>query len=375
MNSGARLRNLHLARALAERCSVTLLQISQPGEQTVPNDQAAVFDECLAVSKGRSYTPATILKGLLGPTPLTVLNYTSPEVSDALANLFQTQQFDSVQLESSHLFSYLRLIRAAPAHPPVLLDWHNIESELMTRYAAETRSLPKKLIGYRTAALLRKLEGRLVTSCDHHTVVSEREQQKLLHLDPAAQVTVIPNGVDVKAFALPESPGTAENLLFVGSMDYHANIDAVTWFTKTAWPAISQRHPQLHFTIVGRSPDPTVKMLASDRVHVTGTVEDVRPFYANALAVMVPLRVGGGTRLKILEAMAMGVPVISTNLGAEGILAHDGEDMLLADSPGEMAAALDRIMSQPALRQKLVASARQLVSEQYDWSSIGSTLF
>jgi glycosyltransferase involved in cell wall biosynthesis len=286
-----------------------------------------------------------------------------------------TQQFDSVQLESSHLFSYLQLIHAAPSHPPVLLDWHNIESELMTRYASETKSLPKKLIAYRTATLLGKLEARLIRRCQYHTVVSEREQQKLLSQDPGAQVTVIPNGVDAKAFTPRQSVNNAENLLFVGSMDYHANIDAVTWFTKTAWPIISERRPHLHFTILGRSPDPAVRSLASDKVHVTGTVEDVRPFYANAVAVMVPLRVGGGTRLKILEAMAMGVPVISTTLGAEGILAHDGEDILFADSAEAMADALDRMLSQPLLRQRLIASARRLVSEHYDWSSIGDRLF
>ena len=102
-------------------------------------------------------------------------------------------------------------------------------------------------------------------------------------------------------------------------MDYHANIDAVTWFSRTAWPEIAPKHPDLHFTIVGRDPAPAVRALASDRIHVTGTVDDVRPFYASAVAAVVPIRSGSGTRLKILEAMAAGVPVISTRLGAEGI--------------------------------------------------------
>ena len=375
VNSGARLRNLYLAGALAERCSVTLLQIIQPDEHIVQEGQSAVFEQCLAIEKGRSYTPRNILKGLLGPTPLTVLNYSSPEISSVLANLLQANRFDSIQLESSHLSSYLGVIRAMRPQPPVLLDWHNIESELMSRYAAQTPNLPRKLIGHRTATLLRKLEARLLSGCDCHTVVSERERQKLLQQDPTVQVSVIPNGVDVEAFVPPNTQDRAQQLLFVGSMDYHANVDAVTWFVKSAWPLISRQHPQLVFKIVGRSPTLAVRTLASDRVHITGTVDDVRPLYSKALAVIVPLRVGGGARLKILEAMAMGVPVISTALGAEGISVHDGENILLADLPEEMAFALHRIVSQPALRQALISSARRLVLEHYDWSSIGHRLF
>src|SRR6202034_3746319 len=112
-------------------------------------------------------------------------------------------------------------------------------------------------------------------------------------------------------------------ILFVGSMDYHANIDAMTWFTRTAWPEIARARADLRLVIVGRDPAPEVRALASDRIRVTGTVEDVRPYYASALAAVVPLRSGSGTRLKIFEAMAAGVPIVSTRLGAEGIDAQN----------------------------------------------------
>jgi polysaccharide biosynthesis protein PslH len=164
--------------------------------------------------------------------------------------------------------------------------------------------------------------------------------------------------------------------LFVGSMDYHANSDAVLWFVNNIWGAIEKAFPDLNFTIVGRSPAKEIRDLATDRIRVTGTVEDVRPFYEQALAVIVPLRVGGGTRLKILEAMAMGVPVISTTIGAEGIEAQNGEEILLADSVEEMISALRVVMSNGGARREAVAQAgRRLVAAKYDWDSIAARLY
>jgi len=158
-------------------------------------------------------------------------------------------------------------------------------------------------------------------------------------------------------------------------MDYHANIDAVTWFSRAAWPEIARNHPDIHFMIVGRDPAPEVRALTSDRIHVTGTVDDVRPFYASAVAAVVPLRSGSGTRLKILEAMAAGIPVVSTRMGAEGIEAEDDVHLLLADSGPEIAAAVRRVASSAETRTRLSQAARALVYRVYDWSVIGKQLF
>ncbi|HWO35585.1 MAG TPA: glycosyltransferase, partial [Candidatus Acidoferrum sp.] len=164
-------------------------------------------------------------------------------------------------------------------------------------------------------------------------------------------------------------------ILFVGSMDYHANIEGVTWFTREVWPEIAEMHRELQFIIVGRHPSREVRALASDRIRVTGTVEDVRPLYASAAAVVVPLRVGSGTRLKILEAMAAGVPVVSTRLGAEGIDATHDVHLLLADDRAEMVAAINQIVSSPPIRSRLVLAARELVVDRYDWALIGERLY
>jgi glycosyltransferase involved in cell wall biosynthesis len=271
----------------------------------------------------------------------------------------------------------LPLLRESLPGVPVICDWHNIESELMRRYAETTPSLPRRLYAHRTASLIEKAEARLLISCEAHTVCSAREQATLA---PAAQgrpVEVIGNGVDVEAFTRQPSSAPRTRILYVGSMDYHANIDAVTWFAREVWPlflAAGHAPDNSKFTIVGRSPSPEVEALASlDRIEVTGTVPEVAPFYDQARAVVVPLRVGGGTRLKILEAMAAGVPVISTTLGAEGLDATAGTHYLRADTPQEFLEALAALTHERAA--SIASAARTLVEQQYDWPAIGNRLF
>jgi len=210
-----------------------------------------------------------------------------------------------------------------------------------------------------------------------HTVTSEREHVRLQTRNPAAEIHVIPNGVDVQYFGGQEiDPGLSRtNLLFSGSMDYSANVDAVVWFVNDIWPELSRQHPALSFAIVGRDPKPEVRALAAERVSVTGTVPDIRPYYSGALAAVVPLRFGSGTRLKILEAMAAGIPVISTKLGAEGLDLEDGTHLLVANSASEMTAAVSRLAASPELWMRLSQSGRNVVTRLYDWRALTENLY
>jgi glycosyltransferase involved in cell wall biosynthesis len=180
--------------------------------------------------------------------------------------------------------------------------------------------------------------------------------------------------VDCDYFAGGTEGGEKRDVLFMGRMDYHANIDAAVHFVKTTWPLIRGRRPELRLVIVGAQPPESIRSLASDTVVVTGTVEDVRPYYQSALVSIVPLRVGGGTRLKVLEAMAAGTPVVSTSLGAEGLDATDGKDILIADAPEGMAAAVASMRPDSPQRAAIVDNARHLVRTKYDWSVVGEIL-
>lgn len=384
INTGARLRDYQLARQLAARSSVTFVEMLHATEEPRITPDNSGLAGIVTLEKDVTYTYFKILRGLAGPTPLTVLNCWSPRAASQLANVLRSRQFDTVQIEGVHLMEYLPVLREARGCPAIVVDWHNIESEMMWRYAENTGNWAKKLAAKRTAELIEHAENRLLNTCATHTVTSQRERQKLLARCPGAEIHIVPNGVETDFYAAENVSEAGrrssqcdsnQTILFVGSMDYHANIDAVTWFSRTAWPEIVRNHPNLHFTIVGRDPAPEVHALTSDRIHVAGTVDDVRSFYASAIAAVVPLRSGSGTRLKILEAMAAGVPVVSTRMGAEGIEAEDDVHLLLADSGPEIAAAVRRVASSAETRTRLSAAGRALVVRVYDWSVIGMRLY
>jgi polysaccharide biosynthesis protein PslH len=386
LTSGNRLRDYHLARELAKRASVTFVEMCHSGETPSRPPAHCGFEEIISLRKGVGYTPDKIIRGLIGSSPLTTLNYFQPRSASQLANLLANRKFSNLQLQGVHLSNYLPTIQAALDRSAILIDWHNIESELMWRYSQNTSIWPKRMLARRTAALLERTETMLLEGYPVHTVASQREREKLLARCPGANVRVIPNGVDTEWFSPAtiaevqrntrvRMPRPRRSVLFVGSMDYHANIHAVTWFAREVWPEIASRHPDLEFVIAGRHPSLAVRKLAAARVRVTGTVEDIRPFYASATAVVVPLRVGSGTRLKILEAMAAGVPVVSTRLGAEGIEATPDVHLLLADTASDIVQAIDRIVGSVEISARLASTARDLVVRRYDWAPLGAELY
>jgi len=373
VNTGARLRNFHLANALCAHAEVTILQAVNPADSpSSPSPNS--FQSVLSAVRGKSYSALNVLRGIRGPIPVTVLNYASKDIERVLREALESSAFNAVQIESIHMAPYLEMIRRRNPGINAVLDWHNVESELIQQYAASTANPAKKFIASRTSTLLYRMEQDALKSFSAHTVVSELERDKLLKRAPDAKIHVIANGVDAATFARPGSTASRRTLLFVGSMDYHANSEAVLWFCREIWPRLAAEFPSLDFKIVGRNPPSSVKDLASDRITVTGTVDDVRPYYHEAFSVVVPLRVGGGTRLKILEAMAAGVPVISTRLGAEGIAAEDRKQILLADTPADMAAAVRSLLTEPGLVSSLRDSARSLVETNYDWRVLGAKL-
>lgn len=374
VTTGARLRDFHLARQLASKGTLTYIGFVT-GESSRQRLEALYDSEVVLVRRKPGYAPANLVRGLLGPAPISVLNYTSAAMIQELERLLRDQSFDAIQIEGVHLFAYVKRLRELAPRARLICDWHNIESELLARYAENAPNAARRFYARRTTTLLRRMEDRLLPLCDAHSVCSERERRILLERSPSARIEVAGNGVDVDFFAQAPGAGARQNVVFVGSMDYHANIDAALFFANEIWPLLRGRRPELEFFIVGSRPAAEVLALANQPgITVTGTVDDVRPYYRAALAVVVPLRVGSGTRLKVLEAMAAGTPVISTTLGAEGLAVKDGENIFIADSPAAMADRLVSLQADSSEWQRLAANARALVTTRYDWSIIGDTL-
>jgi glycosyltransferase involved in cell wall biosynthesis len=429
--TGARLRNYHLARVLALNARVTYLAFSDDvaamqegratadGRDSLSNAAASRLtkgasaaevntngdgaapgcDRVILVPQERSYTPIKLARGALGRIPVTVLNYTSRAMAAKLESVLNTDDFDVVQVESIQLAAYLPIIRAARNSPLVICDWHNIESDLMRQYGKRTTNPLRRTYARRTASQLEAMERRVAREADANVMVSEPDRARLRHLVPGARAFVIENGVDVgyytdeqieSAYAKwrERNPGRLDpdsiakdreplrhRVLFVGSMDYHANIDGAVHFARSVWPQVLEFLPNATLTIVGRNPAAEVRSLADLRgIEVTGTVEDVRPYYREALASVVPLNVGGGSRLKISEGMAAGVPIISTRRGAEGVEANDGESIVLAETANEFCQAIQHVAKDNGKWQQLVTGGRRLVSAKYDWTILGAQL-
>jgi len=347
----------------------------EAGAPSVPDDPCHRF---VAVPRSLSYRVSDLVRGAIGPVPFSVLNYTRKQMSQALQRLFQERPFDIAVLESVHLGGYLSLLRSTDCRPAVVCDWHNIESEILERYSRTSRRA-RKWYARLAASRLERYERWFVNQCDMHVVVSERDRDTLTRrYGSSVPVVVIENGVplDHDSAADGQPPRAPRfRVLFTGAMDYHANIEAVTAFAAEVWPEIRAAVPHAVFTVVGRNPAAAVRALAgSPGIEVTGTVPEVRPYYREALAAVVPLRVGGGTRIKILEAMAAGVPVLSTSLGAEGLAAVPGQHYLLADSSEQMRAALADLLRNPEKAERLASAARDFVHQRHDWAVLGDRL-
>jgi polysaccharide biosynthesis protein PslH len=253
---------------------------------------------------------------------------------------------------------------------PCVLFQHNVESVLWRRMA-ETETAPWRRIAYHIeAAKMASYEKRAIARFHHVIAVSEQDRHEMRKMSPSCRITVVPTGVDTQQYRVaPAALGDPPIVVFTGSMDWEPNIDAMEYFCRQIWPSVLAEFPNASFQIVGRDPHPRVRRLASSSVEVTGKVPSVIDYLRSATAVVVPLRIGGGTRLKIFEAMAMGKAVVSTSIGAEGLDVTPGRDLEIADSAESFASAVIELIRDPALRRDYEQAAATLAAH-YDWSEI-----
>ncbi|MFN2250403.1 MAG: glycosyltransferase, partial [Anaerolineae bacterium] len=269
--------------------------------------------------------------------------------------------------------------------PRLIYDAHNAEWLLQHRAWMTDARHPSRWHGalYSVAQTLklRRYERSLMDAADATVAVSEADARALRSLGGRHRIAVVPNGVDTDTYE-PESSGARDEggsslsgsapvesglCVFVGKMDFRPNVDAARWLCSDVWPRVRRAQPAARLAIVGRDPAPAVAALATGDVSVTGAVPDVRPWLERAQVVVVPLRVGGGTRLKVLEAMAMAKPIVATSLAVEGLDVRDGHEVLLADKPADLAAAIARVMDDEQLQRDLGARARAKAEAGYRW--------
>jgi glycosyltransferase involved in cell wall biosynthesis len=253
---------------------------------------------------------------------------------------------------------------------PVALFQHNVESVLWRRHAEHETNPIKRIALKLEAAKMLHYERAAVARFDHVIAVSENDRDLMKAMTDQARISVVPTGVDLRQYQDAAGEGATEPVvMFLGSMDWEANIDGVTYFCRNIWPRVKRAAPEARFRIVGRNPGPRVKQLASDDIEVTGRVESVTDHLRQASVFVVPLRIGGGTRLKIYEAMAMRKAVVSTTVGAEGLDVTHDRDILLADDPQTFAdSVIELLRDRP--RRMILEAAAGAKAARYDWSIV-----
>lgn len=369
-HDGGRIRVLETLQFLAAHHRVTLLthvSSAQEREQVDAIRHLCERVEVEFVSGSRLARIGRVAAGMLRGYPVIQSIYYSRRLARRLKALTAAEHYDVIQIEFSMIARYARSISPKSTARRVL-STHNIESQRFER------EIPLAHWGFRRMALMTnallfpRWEEKSVRLFDGAVAVSEHDRNWLQRLLPPGSVALVPNGVDTGFFQ--PAPGTevGASLVFTGVMDYPPNVDAVLWFVEEIFPHLRARYPDLRFDIVGAKPASRVLALR-DRpgVNVTGEVPDIRPYVHRAAAFVVPLRSGGGTRLKILQAMALGCPVIATRIGAEGLDVADGETVLFAEDAAEFAGRLAELLDSADLRRRLVQQGRELVTRQYDW--------
>ena len=295
--------------------------------------------------------------------------HTSRAMQSAIDRVTREQPIDLILVEFSQMAGF-----RFPSGVPVVMDEHNVEFDLLERMAAREGGLFRRLFNRREAAKFRREELSAARNAALTLVTSARDGDLLRQHAPGLRTAVIANGVDCDHFTPPAGPRKPDSAVFVGATHYFPNEEGVLFFLREIHEKIRAVRPDFCLSVVGGGPPPSLVACRSASVDVTGYVPDVRPYMWNASVFVVPLRMGGGTRFKVVEAMAAGIPVVSTRLGAEGIPAVDGRDLLLADDADAFAGAVVRVLTDPVLAAKLAENGLKFVRQHFDWAVIGDEL-
>lgn len=370
---GGKIRSYNILKQLASRHEITLFTFypPQPEDQHLNGNGffAKIVPVPLPLPARRSLGEyARSARMMATGRPVTIDKFLYPEVRRRYAELLAATPFDVVVCDFLVPGSLMRW----KTKPPTILFTHNVEAQVWERHYKVTTNPIMKTACWLESRALAGTERRYAELADHVLTVSENDREFFLRFVEPSRVTVIPTGVDTEYFQPSPNPTQPETMVFTGTMDWMPNEDGVAYFVEKIFPLIRQEIPAAEFWAVGRRPPRRIQALASDKVVVTGAVDDIRPYLAKAGVCVVPLRSGSGTRIKIFEAMAMGKAVVSTTMGAEGLPVCHGENIVLADDPTDFAHQVVQLLRDPRRREQLGRAARQLVEENYGWPSVAA---
>jgi sugar transferase (PEP-CTERM/EpsH1 system associated) len=377
LDSGGRIRSFHIASELARRHQVTLFTfysaIAPDPHENFRGPFARLESLPLDLSERASIRDmVSYAANSLTLKPYQMRKYCRPSVARRLREFLAADQYDML------LCDFLLTAAAVPwdVNIPKIVFTHNVEAAIWRRHYEVGENPLWKLLAWREYVAWARAEKRYTQLADHVLTVSDDDRKAFLEFLPPEKVTTVPTGVDLDYFR--PGPGSPEpaSIVFTGAMNWLPNEDAIAYFTAEILPIVQRSIPDVTLWVVGRTPTRKVLSLAEKHpcIRVTGAVDDIRPYVHRAAVYVVPLRIGGGTRLKIFEAMAMGMPVVSTTVGAEGLPVRHDDDICLADDPGDFARQTIQLLQDPGRRTRIGRSARALVESRYSWPAVTDVL-
>jgi polysaccharide biosynthesis protein PslH len=375
-DTGGKIRSYNILRELAKQHSVTFFSFYAAHDGDVHADLGTLFEHvvCVPLRLPASKSPAEMFDygtRALSFQPYGITKFCRPEVRRKLRDLLKRETYDVILCD---------FMAAAGIIPwdwpaPKVLFTHNVEATIWRRHYQVAANPIWKAISWWEWQKMAAAERRYLRLADRVLTVSDTDRDAFANFIDPGKLTVIPTGVDLDYFRPVAVGEVANSLVFTGSMDWLPNEDAIIYFVDAVLPLITRQCPDVFLEVVGRSPSRKLQTLAKTNksIRLTGWVEDIRPFLAQGSVCIVPLRIGGGTRLKIFEAMAMSKAIVSTSIGAEGLPVRTGENILLADRPGDFANSVISLLRDPTQRTSLGASARKLVEENYSWQKVAES--
>ena len=373
LDTGGKIRSFNLLREIARNHEVTLFTFYGRYEGDTHAQLEKHFSRvvCVPIDLPEARGTGEALDyalNLFSLRPYTMAKYCRPVVARALRELLHRHEFDVIVCD--FLFS-ADIIPWDWPRPKVLFT-HNVEEQIWRRHFQVSKNPIWKAVSWREYQTMRSAERHYVRLAEHVLAVSENDRNYFATYEKTDKITVVPTGVDVEYFQPQNDAGDSETLVFTGSMDWLPNEDAILFFAESILPHLKPQVPGIKLRVVGRKPTERLQSLAKEnsRIVVTGEVPDIRPHVRDASVYVVPLRIGGGTRIKIFEAMAMGKAVVSTPVGAEGLPVRHNENIVLAEDPQDFANQVLRLLKDRAERERVGRAARALVEENYSWRSV-----
>jgi glycosyltransferase involved in cell wall biosynthesis len=370
---GGQIRTLEMLRHLHRRHEIHYVAIEK---STEPEGPARASEYSFRAYPFRHHVRpkssplfwGELAKGLLSPVPVAVERFHPPGMREFLEGLIRKEGFDCAVVDHLAPTAYF------PDLPHAVFFQHNVETVIWRRHVEHaTDPLRRWYLGIQAARMF-EYERRVSLEAGHIVAVSKTDADEMRRLFGVTRVTEIPTGVNIEYFQpLVEGPaGVGADLVFVGSMDWLPNVDGVLYFAREVLPLIRRKRPDCSVAIVGRTPPPKINELAvQDKyIQVTGTVPDIRPYLWGSAVSIVPLRIGGGTRLKIYEAMAAKIPVVSTTVGAEGLTVNPPDDIRIGDTPEEFAAQCLDLLADAEARHRVATAAWEMVNANFSWDHV-----